>query len=193
MISIVKRKISTFIKKPHKAIQKYFRIIILKEILPLYNENYNECWGHISYKNKVVLDLGADYGSTAYYFLKHGAKNVIAVEGDRDLALKLFRNYDKDPRVICIEKWISDHKDIENLISFKPDVVKVDIEGSEIHINQASPKILSSVKEWLIEIHTKEVYEQLSKLFKNMKYKVFDIDYNIVGVYKIIYARAMSP
>jgi len=63
--------------------RKYFRVLILREILPIFNEDYNECWGCVSYKDKTVLDLGADYGSTVYYFLKNGAKKVIAVEGDK--------------------------------------------------------------------------------------------------------------
>ena len=187
----VKRKILTFFKRPHEVIRKYFRILILREILPLYsNENYDECWGFVSYKNKIVLDLGADYGSTAYYFLKRGAKKVIAVEGDPFYASKLLKNYGMDSRVKCIYKWISSPKDIEQLIRFQPDMVKVDIEGMEIHIAKVRPELLKSVREWLIEVHVKEVYEELSKLFLSLKFKVYPIDYDMVGVYKIIYARA---
>jgi len=186
----IKRKILTFFKRPHQVIRKYFRILILREILPLYsNENYDECWGFVSYKNKVVLDLGADYGSTAYYFLKRGAKKVIAVEGDESLALKLVHNYGRDPRVKCIYKWISSPKDIEQLIRLQPDMVKVDIEGAEVHIAKVCPELLLSVKEWVIEVHEKEVYEELLKLFLSLKFKVFPIDYDIVGVHKIIYVR----
>ena len=186
----VKRKILTFIKKPHKVIQKYFRILILREILPLYsNENYDECWGFVSYKNKIVLDLGADYGSTAYYFLKSGAKKVIAVEGDEYLASKLLNNYGIDPRVTCIYKWISGPKDIEQLIRFQPDMVKVDIEGAEVYIAKVCPELLLSVREWIIEVHEKEVYDELSNLFLSLKFNVIPVDYDLVGVYKIIYAR----
>lgn len=185
----VKRKILTFFKRPHHVIRKYFRILILREILPLYsNENYDECWGFVSYKNKVVLDLGADYGSTAYYFLKRGAKKVIAVEGEEYLASKLLHNYGRDSRVKCIYKWIGSPNDLEKLIRLKPDMVKVDIEGAEIHIAKVSTELLLSVKEWVIEVHEKEVYEELLKLFLRLKFNVIPVDYELIGVYKIIYA-----
>ena len=39
-------------------------------------------WGWLDVEGKVVLDVGADYGSTADFFLQRGAARVIAVEGD---------------------------------------------------------------------------------------------------------------
>jgi len=187
----LKRKILTLIKRPHIAIRKYFRVLILREILPLYySENYDECWGYVSYKDKIVLDLGADYGSTAYYFLKKKAKKVIAVEGDTKLASKLRDNYETDSRVTCVEKWIKNSKDIEELIKLYPsDLVKVDIEGAEIHITKVSPKVLLLVREWLVEAHTKEICEKLVKLFLELKFRVFAINYSMIGVYRIILAQ----
>jgi len=162
-------------------------MLILKEILPLYNENYDECWGYVSYKDKTVLDLGADYGSTAYYFLKKGAIKVIAVEGDKSFSLRLAQNYGKNSRVVCILKWISCSKDIEELVKLYPsDIVKVDIEGAEIYIAEVPSEVLLSVKEWLIETHTEEIYNELSKLFLSLGFKVYAIDYGIKGVFRIL-------
>jgi len=162
--------------------------LVLREILPIYRENYDECWGNTSYLGKTILDLGADYGSTAYYFLKKGAKKIVAVEGDTSLALKLARNYGKDPKVTCVQKWISNARDIEELIeSYPSDMVKVDIEGAEKHIANISLETLLSVKEWLIEVHTKQVYDELSKKFLDSGFKVFVFNYNILGVYKIMH------
>jgi len=184
---LVKRKLFTFLKKPHIAIQKYFHLLVLKEILPIYNENYEECWGYVDYKGKTVLDLGADYGSTAYYFLKKGAKAVVAVEGDEALASKLKRNYGEDARVSCVTKWISSSKDFEELIRTYPcDIVKVDIEGAEVHLEKVSYEALLSVNEWLIETHTQEIYDTLIRLFLKLKFKVYVIDYDMVGVSGIL-------
>jgi len=186
MIS-VKNKVLTLIRKPHLAIEKYFRVLILKEILPIYNENYEECWGYVDYKGKTVLDLGADYGSTAYYFLKKGAKKVIAVEGDEILGSKLKHNFGEDSRVSCVTRWISSSKDIELLIRTYPcDIAKVDIEGAEIHIAKVSHEVLLSIKEWLIETHTKEIYDKLTRLFLKLKFKVYVIHYDMVGVSGIL-------
>ena len=52
-------------------------------------------------------------------------------------------------------------------------------------------KIIHSVKEWLIETHSKEIFDELTNFFRKQKYKVKTIDYgNIVGIknIKVIYA-----
>jgi len=193
MKMILKHKLLTFITKPHLAIQKYFKLFILKEILPIFNEDYNECWGYVDYEGKTVLDLGADYGSTAYYFLKKGAKKVIAVEGDEILARKLEVNYGEDSRVSCITKWIGNANDIEQLIKSYPcDIAKVDIEGAEIYLAEVSHKALLSVKKWFIETHTKEIYDKLTSLFLRLRFKVYVVNYDMVGVSGILLCVKIS-
>jgi SAM-dependent methyltransferase len=65
----------------------------------------------------TVLDLGAGCGETAFFYLNHGAKRVIAVEYDPE-ALRLLReNFASDDRVTIIDARI--------------DSIKSDIEGSE--------------------------------------------------------------
>jgi len=141
---LVKRKLLTFLKSPHIAIQKYFRVLILREILPIYNEDYNQCWGCISYQDKTVMDS-------------------------------------------CVTKWIGNANDIEQLIKAYPcDIAKVDIEGAETHIAKVSHKALLTVKTWLIETHTKEIYDKLTSLFLKLQFKVYIIDYDMVGVSGIL-------
>jgi len=180
-------RLVTLVKHPHKAIRKYFRIYVLREILPLYSENYDLCWSQTCYEGKTVLDLGADYGSTTYYFLKRGARHVVAVEGDKTLVTELKRNYEKDVRVVCVEKWIGCPADFEELIrKFPLDLAKVDVEGAEKHLVGVHPEALLSIDEWLIEVHTKQVCDELSKTFLNLGFKVFISRYDIVGVYRIL-------
>jgi len=187
MLTIIKRKLVTFVKRPHKAIQKYFKILILREVLPLYHENYDLCWSQTCYAGKTVLDFGADYGSTAYYFLKRGAKKVVAVEGDKTYASKFKRNYGGDSRVVCVEKWIGCPRDFEELIrKFPLDLAKVDVEGAEKHLVGVQPETLLSINEWLIEVHTKQVCDELSKVFLNLGFRVFASRYDILGVYRIL-------
>jgi len=191
MLQLLKRKVTTMFTRPHIAMRKYFRRYVLREIFPLYNENYDDCWGSVDYKDKVVLDLGADYGSTAYYFLKHGAKRVVAVEGDPPLASQLLTNYDNHPQVECVYGWIDAPKGIEFLIRRycahpSCDLAKVDIEGAEKHIAMVDPQWLLSIREWLIEVHKKEDYVQLVKVFRDLGFRVFDRKYDMVGVHRII-------
>jgi hypothetical protein len=162
-------------------------------IPPIYFENYDEHWGFTDFKNKVILDLGADYGSTAYYFLNKGALKVIAVEGDKYLAERLKLNFKDDPRVVPIYLEIKSGKDIEELIDmYHPDIVKVDIEGAEINILSVN---IRKVKEWLIETHTDEIYNALAEWFRMNGFNIKTYPYGInfktfpyLQRFKIIYA-----
>ena len=163
------RFIKALARNPLATTRSYLFLIkckMLRIIPPLNQEDYDKHWGHTSFKGKTVLDIGADYGSTAYYFLKHGAKRVVAVEGDKRFISKLRKNYGRSQNVTCVNKWVSCARDIEVLVrKFKPDIIKVDIEGSESHILGVSPTVLCSVPEWLIEVHSKDLFLKLDNLF----------------------------
>jgi predicted RNA methylase len=148
---------------------------LLRGIPPAFDGNYNHHWKYVSFKGKTILDLGADYGSTADYFLANGAKKVVAVEGNHDYARKLFQNFSSDKRVVCIQKWISSGKDINQLIkTFLPDIVKVDIEGEEKTLLNVD---VAKVKEWLIETHTEELYNAIQKFFRQNGFNVSTVEY----------------
>jgi predicted rRNA methylase YqxC with S4 and FtsJ domains len=88
-----------------------------------FNENYDLHWNYTSFKDKLVLDIGADYGTTAEFFLKKGAKKVIAVEGDEYLAGSLLKRCKNSKKAIGIHKFISSKKDIEELIQEYIDLI----------------------------------------------------------------------
>jgi len=136
---------------------------------------YENHWGIsdklISYKDKIVLDLGADIGSTAIFFLKYGAKKVIAVEGDEDKGKQLINSYQASKTVIPLVIFLTDPKQLERLIVlYKPDVIKVDIEGAEMLILEVDRKIVASVREWLIEAHSDEIDQKLQRMFLSYDY-----------------------
>lgn len=115
---MLKRKVHTLITNPVGVLVKYTRwnklIAHLRGLLPPNNnENYDKHWNYASFKDKIVLDLGADYGSTASYFLWRGAKQVIAVEGSKEFADALRKNFENNPKVIPIELFIKSPVDIE--------------------------------------------------------------------------------
>lgn len=187
---IIKRKLHTLFANPKGVITKYkrrFPYWLRRDLMPIYDEDYDLHWNYRSFKYKKILDLGADYGSTASYFLRKGAKQVVAVEGDHDLASKLKSNFVGDIRVIPIEQKINSAVDIASLISsHSPDLVKVDIEGSECYLLKCSDNTLKKVDEWLIETHTSELYKDISQRFLRLGFKVFGADY--VNQLKIIVA-----
>jgi len=165
-MTLVIRKIRTLFSNPVGVLRKYSRKVFIKlkgGIPPVFGEDYNLHWNFTSFKNKVVLDLGADYGSTAYYFLQKGALKVIAVEGDPNLASKLKANSKRFQKIVPVELFIDNPEKIEKLISHhRPDLVKVDIEGYErllLNVNN-----IADVNEWLIEAHTEELYDSIVKL-----------------------------
>ncbi len=114
---------------------------------------YLKHWS-LSVKDRIVLDIGADKGSTADFFLRQGAKQVIAVEGVKETYLELEENAKKIPGIIPIYKLMCDYGCFENLIKeYKPDTVKIDVEGSELYMIYIDNSVLRSVGSYMIEIH----------------------------------------
>jgi precorrin-6B methylase 2 len=180
-ITPLTRKLATGIKHPRKTVKKYLVILrcrISGEPPPFSSENYDLHWNHVSFAGKIVLDLGADYGSTACYFHKKGASQVIAVEGNHEVAEKLKRYAIKHPFVIPDEKFIASPDDITLLINqHSPDVVKVDIEGSEVHLLKCPVEALTKVNEWLIEAHSGDLCSQIKEMFVSLGYRVFTVNF----------------
>jgi len=176
---MLKQKFRTLLTNPLGVLKKYHDKMILRltgQLQPLYNENYDKHWNYVFFKDKIVLDLGADYGSTASYFLHRGAKRVIAVEGNKQFAEALRENFKKNMRVTPIELFIRSPSDVDDLISqYAPDVVKVDIEGYELTLLQCQN--IQKVREWLIECHSREICEQIKSLFLKKGFNVAVIDY----------------
>lgn len=116
-------------------------------------EDFEKFYGFVNFKNKVVLDLGADYGSTTQFFLEKLAKKVISVESDTRLFKMLVEYFKSDNRVIPLNLLVTGKK-IEELISkYHPDLVKIDIEGYEKYLPDADDKIFSMPREYIIETH----------------------------------------
>ena len=176
MVSL-ERKIRTLLKNPRGAMKKYFIIYFLRRVPPR-GEDFNRHWKYLSFVDKTVLDLGADYGSTVEYFLRNGARKIIAVEGTEKYASKLYRFFGKNKRVVCIRKWIAYGKDISQLIEkYLPDIVKIDIEGEEKCLLDVDIEALVKVKEWLVETHTEQLYRVIKDFFVQNKFRVSTIEY----------------
>jgi hypothetical protein len=178
-------------EKTMKAILKNYHIIN-GVIAPLYDENYLEIYGFIDYKGKVVLDVGAEVGSTAQFFLSEGASSVIAIEGSDSCFSKLKANAKQMGNVIPLKIYINETNHFEELIRhYKPDIVKVDIEGSEIHLFNISDSIFCSVKNYLVEVHSIDLLEKFKQKCVSNGYSMsFDDNSNplINGLCGIVFA-----
>lgn len=129
---------------------------------------YDRTWGKATYTNKVVLDIGADVGSTADYFLQKGASKVIAVEADENYFRGLLENC-RRPEFSSVEPLllkVCSPEDIEMLIdTYTPDIVKSDCEGCESVFEGVQNEILRKVPEYIIECHGDNI-ERLRKKFR---------------------------
>ncbi len=174
---LIKRKLRTFSSNPVDVAKKYkeeFLYLFCGDLRPVYGEDYDLFWNHVSFGGKRVLDLGADYGSTASYFLRKGAKQVVALEGNHALASKLRENFAGDVRVVPIEKMINDAATLTSLISrYSPDIVKMDIEGAEYYLLECKEFTIKRVNQWLIETHSTELYKKISQKFLSLGFRAF--------------------
>jgi len=108
----------------------------------------------INLEGKVVLDIGADWGSTPHFFITQGAKRVIAVEGDQEYHARMREHFKEEPNIVVVFKYIRAAKDIAKLIEeYKPDIVKIDCEGCERHLSMVQSHILKIPSDYMIETH----------------------------------------
>jgi hypothetical protein len=148
-------------------------------ILSVNGEDYEKHWNYVDFKDKVVLDLGADHGSTVSFFFQKGAKKVIAVEGDLNEFKKLQYIFGNDKDVTCILLWIDTPGHFIDLFTkYNPDIVKIDIEGNEKFLLDIPQEVFRSIKEYLIEIHSGLLKDQFV-------FKLSDYSYSI----SVEYAR----
>jgi len=137
-----------------------------------FREDYDTLYGQFNYHDKTVLDIGADYGSTATFFLIRGAKRVYAIEGNLVLFKRLRENAKKDRRIHAFHVNISSAKKFTSLFRLHPDIIKVDCEGCEKHLLDIENDVFRSVKEYVIETHTKMLYNKFMKKFSELDYAI---------------------
>lgn len=129
-------------------------------------EDYDKHWGFTQMRGKIILDVGADSGSTASYFLDRGAKRVIAVSGraEYDGLVANVKKFGWENLVIPVNCWISGVQDFVNLINnYRPDILKCDLDPEtreiklpEWYLFECPDEILRKVPEYMIEWHDNE-------------------------------------
>lgn len=147
-------------------------------ICPWGKEDYDNMYGSLNFKGKIVLEIGAEIGSTAQFFLERGAVKVISVEREDILFEQLKENFKDDKRVIPLKIDIQPNVYLEWLIlKYLPDIVHMDCEGCEV-------VLLENVDNWIfqipdayqIEVHHEEIrYNKFIKKFKSLGYKIIKI------------------
>ncbi len=145
-----------------------------RELKPLckWVDFYDYIWSYnsINWKGKTVLDIGADIGSSALFFLMNGAYYVYLLEKDikyRNIYKKLKQDY-----IILKNSTMLNKKEIAKI---KFDVLKMDCEGCELSL--LTEKLLNKSKEFIIGIHKPQLddyqFEQKKRLLEKHGSKYF--------------------
>ncbi|MHB8567542.1 MAG: class I SAM-dependent methyltransferase [Nitrososphaerales archaeon] len=121
-------------------------------------DDYETLYHGFCFDEKVVLDVGADYGSTAHYFLSKGAKFIVCVECNKYLFRKLVSDAKLIGHIEPIQMCVSNSEEYEQLIErCRPQIAKVDCEGCEVYLCGVKDSALASIPEWIIETHGDDV------------------------------------
>lgn len=191
------KQYSDILEKIEKETQENFKVIlerlkktkIMDELQKIagdynlttgpYNENFDEEYWLTDFKGKTILDIGADYGSTAMFFLRKGAKKVIAIEPNPKYFEVLDEIGKKVKEIVPLKFKITCGYNVSNLIKeYSPDIVKMDCDGCEVLLLQMIDADIKMVKDWIMELHSINVFNSIKDLFTRngfeLKYKKFD-------------------
>ena len=157
-------------------------------IAPYWPEDFSVLWP-ADYQDKTVLDIGADRGSTASYFLRNGARFVICVEGDPNRFRELEANLPSLRNAKAVFKWITSPSDMTELLwCNSADIVKIDVEGAEQYLFGVEPYMIQQHTEYMVEVHPGVNIDEMVNLFRQCG---FDVTLGAVlwFFYKIIHCK----
>lgn len=133
------------------------------------SQNWAEVYGKSDFSGELVLDIGADRGSTAEFFLNNGARSVVCSEPANSVYYRELRGLaDRDDRICVVRPVLSPKRAEGLLMAWKPDTLKLDCEGCEEHFVDAIAEHRPPCV--LAEAHSLEVFMTLSEKMKDAGY-----------------------
>ena len=151
------------------------KIVIRNRIFapPYIRQCFYDDYGGLDYRNKTVLDVGADWGCTAKFFLSEGARSVIAVEKNKRFAIQLFLYSLYERRVKAIRMNVSRKENFISLFRrYRPDIVKLDCEGGERYLLDADDATFNCIPEYVMEVHGKNLRNRFIRRFRHNGYSI---------------------
>jgi hypothetical protein len=145
-----------------------------KELKPLckWVDFYDYIWsyGSINWKSKIVMDIGADIGSTALFFLMNGAYYVYLLEKEWEYKVIYTIIKHKYP-ILKDSTMLKSPSYIPRYI----DVLKMDCEGCELLL--LTDELLNKSNEFVIGLHKSQLgdyqFEQKKRLLEKFGGKYF--------------------
>jgi hypothetical protein len=172
------------------------------------SENPETHWRFLPVENETIVDLGCginnqEFLPTPLYWIQNKAKFVVGVDPDINSYNWFKQNYWLK-NYIHVMDFIDRTEKFELYIGYyKPSVVKIDVEGSEVFFNAINSDILNGVRHIGIEYHNLSCLLSCeSKLLSNnyeidyYKFPNLDIDHQgVLHAYKknIVMKKAQTP
>lgn len=162
----------------------------------IHSEHPSDHWRFLPITDQVVLDLGCGINSehtpTPVYWIESKAKLVVGVDPSPQ-SYEWFKKNFNIKNFVNVMDYVDRIEKFELFLGYyRPDVVKIDIEGGELFLNGLDPKYLSSVRHIGIEYHNLPCLVSCERLLKDNGYTLeyykfphLDIDYQgVLYAYK---------
>ena len=169
------------------------------QIEKITSENPNNHWRFLNCQDKIVMDMGCSFWdstwnegwlSSAEYFVDKGAKKLIGFDCAAHDIKKYHDLYGNEGKYYTFQICINSNQQIENLLlQYKPQVIKCDIEGAEIHFQNVTKDMIDFVDEIAIEYHngpTRDLCENKITEWQFPNHQLYQLgneDTNRVGVW----------
>lgn len=164
------------------------------------SENPENHWRFLNPKDKIVMDMGCSFWDSSWnegwlssseYLVSRGAKKLIGFDCAGHDIEKYHQLYGNDGKYFTFQLCVNKDEHIEDLLQqYKPQVIKCDIEGAEIHFKNVTKEMINFVDEMGIEYHndpTRDLIREKIKEwgFNHTLYQLGDLDTERVGVYHL--------
>ncbi len=162
----------------------------------IHSEHPQDHWRFLPIEGQTILDLGCGINSehtpTPMYWIQNKAKFVAGVDPSQQ-SYDWFKQNFNVRNFVMHQDYIDRIEKFEAFLGYyRPDVLKIDIEGGELYLNGLDAKYLASVRHIGVEYHNLPCLISCERLFMDNGYEIeyykfphLDIDYQgVMYAYK---------
>jgi hypothetical protein len=166
------------------------------------SENPNLHWEFVNCMDKICLDLGCgrwesveyrdpNWPTTPEWLILNGATKVYAIDIDENEINWYKDNVSNVYNVIPICRRISTVDDIRDILNtFKPKMVKCDIEGAESVFLELTDDEFCYIEHYALETHSDELHKLFIDKFTSLGYDIIaEIDLKHARPMKVLFAE----
>lgn len=175
------------------------------EIRTYSTEHPAEHWEFIECDGKIAIDLGcgrwekmekrdATWPTTPEWLVQRGASHVYAFDIDPEEVAWYHANVDNKQPVTTLQRGINHVDDVRDIWNtYKPQIVKCDIEAAESNILQLSDDEFSTIDLWAVETHSDELEQGFKDKFERCGYELFGcVNLTHASYVRVLFARKIS-